>query len=141
MIELREPRSNEELEEVLELRHDLLHRYLGLTRDKPKFGKNDHVIVAVQENEIVGSGILALEGKKGHLRYIVVKREIRGKRIGSMIVKTLEGFAKHKGINRIYVNSRKHAKKFYKQLGYKAAGDYFKHPKTGTLHIRMEKTL
>lgn len=141
MLEIRKPRSSAEWEELGEMRYDLLHRYIGIPKENVKIGKNRLVLIAVDGKKIVGTGSLTVEGKKGHIHYVAVKRTARGKRVGSKIVKELEQMASKKDLKELYLNSRKPAKKFYKGLGFETKGDYFKHKKVGTLHIRMEKEL
>ena len=141
MLEIRKPRSGAEWEEFFEMRYDLLHKYIGIPKGDAKIEKNRLVLIAVDGKKIVGTGSLTVEGKKGHIHYVAVKRTARGKKVGSKIVKKLEQMASKKNLKNLYLNSRKPAKKFYKVLGYEVKGDYFKHKKIGTLHIRMEKIL
>ena len=141
MVEIRPPKSGKEWAGLVELNYDILQRYLGLPREKPLKGKKRFHIAAVSGSAVIGSGELAVEGKKGHIRNVAVHRTHRHRRIGSRIMQKLEGIAKQKGLSLLYVNARKHAKKFFKQLGFEPKGKLFVHKKTGTLHIRMEKPL
>ncbi len=141
MFKIGKPRGKAEASEMFEMRYDLLHRYIGFPREKPVVKKNQTPLVAVLNGKAVGTGTLSIERGKSHIQYVAVKRKFRHRRIGSKTVQKLEERARRKGVKAIYVNSRKHAKKFFKQLGYKSTGKLFKHSKIGTLHIRMEKEL
>jgi N-acetylglutamate synthase-like GNAT family acetyltransferase len=140
MLEIRRPKSGKEWAGMAELRYDILHKYLGLPKENPLKGKRVH-IVAASGSSIVGSGELAVEGKKGHIRNIAVHRAHRHRRIGSRIMQKIEGIAGRKGLSLLYINARKHAKKFFRQLGFEPKGKPFVHKKAGTLHIRMEKRI
>ena len=141
MVEIRQPRSKEEWEALAEMRYDLLHKYLGFPKQKIVKGPGKTTFLAFSGKKIVGTGTLIVEGKLGHIRYVAVERKFRHRKIGSRIMRKLEAVAKRKKLKRVYVNSRKHAKKFFKELDYETKGDYFKHPKIGTFHLRMEKEL
>ena len=140
MVEIRQPVNEREWDKIFEMRFDLLHRYLGHPKEKKKT-KNGLCFIAVEGKEIVGTGCFEIERKLGHVRYVAVKRNFRHKGIGSMIMKELERVAKEKGLNKLYVNSRRPAKKFFRQLDFRPVGEEFKHRTLGTVHIRMEKPL
>ncbi|MDP6671117.1 MAG: GNAT family N-acetyltransferase [archaeon] len=141
MLEIRKPRSGAEWEELSEMRYDLLHKYLGFPKQRIVKGPSKISLLAFSGKKIVGTGTLIVEGKLGHIRYVAVERKSRHRKIGSRLVKRLEQVAKKKKLKMVYVNARKHAKKFFKELDFETKGDYFKHKKIGTLHIRMEKIL
>ncbi len=141
MLEIRQPASKGEWEALAEMRYDLLHRYLGFPKQGIVKGPGKIFLLAFSGKRVVGTGTLIVEGKLGHIGYVAVERKFRHRKIGSRIMGRLEEIAGKKKLERLYVNARKHAKKFFKELDYGVKGGYFKHPKIGTLHLRMEKEL
>jgi GNAT superfamily N-acetyltransferase len=93
------------------------------------FAKNVHLIVAVIEDEIVGSGYLKIEKSgsyrknelNGYIGFMYVKPNFRGKRISSVILESLKGWAKKQELKELRLDVYKEnlgAIKSYERFGF-----------------------
>ena len=91
--------------------------------------KNSHLIVAVTNKELVGSGYLKIEDsnhyhknpKHGYIGFIFVKPTFRGQRISNLILKSLKKWGEEKGLKelRLDVYSKNtDALKSYNRFGF-----------------------
>jgi ribosomal protein S18 acetylase RimI-like enzyme len=91
--------------------------------------ENVNLLVAVSNNEIIGSGYVRIEKsseyhknkKNGYVGFIYVKPEFRGKRISTIILESLKRWAKKRGLNElrldVYHNNTS-AIKSYERFGF-----------------------
>ncbi|AUC85850.1 ribosomal-protein-alanine acetyltransferase [Polaribacter sp. ALD11] len=91
--------------------------------------KNIHFIVAVSDEELVGSGYLRVADsnhyhknlKHGYIGFIFVKPSFRGKRISNLILESLKNWAKEKELKElrldVYSNNAS-AIKSYERFGF-----------------------
>ena len=91
--------------------------------------ENVNLLVAVSNNEIIGSGYVRIEKsseyhknkKNGYVGFIYVKPEFRGKRISTIILESLKYWAKKRGLNElrldVYHNNTS-AIKSYERFGF-----------------------
>jgi len=87
--------------------------------------KNHHIVVIEYESKIIGSGTLLIEHKMtyggckmGHIENILVNENMRGKKIGSMIINFLTTIAKENNCYRIDLTCTPELKHFYFSNGY-----------------------
>ena len=91
--------------------------------------EHTHLIVAVTNNKIVGSGYVRIEKAKeyhknklnGYVGFMYVKPEFRGKRISNSILESLKFWAKNKGLNELRLdvyNNNPSAIKAYERFGF-----------------------
>ena len=76
--------------------------------------KDKYFIVAVQDNQVVGTGAL----KDNELRSIFVDPFYQNEGVGRIIVQHLEQYALSKGYTSIFLESSITAVRFYEKLGY-----------------------
>ena len=91
--------------------------------------ENVNLLVAVSNNEIIGSGYVRIEKsseyhknkKNGYVGFIYVKPEFRGKRINTIILESLKHWAKKRGLIElrldVYHNNTS-AIKSYERFGF-----------------------
>ena len=107
---LREVNKKDYTKEIIE---SLLKDYTPKkVLEKSKQGK---FLLAIQNGRIVGVGRFY----KGVIYDVFVLPEKHKKRIGTIIMESLEDEAKHKKFDKIKIPSSKTALNFYKKLGYK----------------------
>jgi len=70
---------------------------------------------------------------------IAVRKNLRGKGYGKMIVEFAEGEAKKQGYKKTFLIAQTYAISFYEKLGYVTVGDEF--IEVNIPHIKMTKTL
>mmetsp|Transcript_12788 Transcript_12788/g.32615 ORF Transcript_12788/g.32615 Transcript_12788/m.32615 type:complete len:217 (+) Transcript_12788:40-690(+) len=81
-----------------------------------------HFVLVDNTNTVVGHAEVKKAGiyhaNAVLLESVVVKPELRGKGLGSMLISHCESFSGQKGFSFMYLNTR-HKESFYKKLGYK----------------------
>lgn len=93
------------------------------------FAENVHLIVAIIEDEIVGSGYLKIERSRsyrknelnGYIGFMYVKPNFRGKRISSVILESLKDWAKKQELKELRLDVYKEnlgAIKSYERFGF-----------------------
>ncbi len=70
---------------------------------------------------------------------VAVRKSVRGKGIGAVLMKQIEAYAEEKGFKELKLNSQIQAEDFYQRLGYFSYGDYFMD--ANIEHISMMKKL
>ena len=94
-----------------------------------------HALVTLNR-EPVGTGRLDPGGKIGR---IAVKAVLRGRGIGTLILRQLLHEAYHRGIREPYLHAQVQAVPFYENLGFRVEGDLF--DEAGIPHVRMTHAL
>jgi predicted GNAT family N-acyltransferase len=94
-----------------------------------------HALVTLNR-EPVGTGRLNPGGKIGR---IAVRAGLRGRGIGTMILRRLLDEACRRGIREPYLHAQVQALPFYEKLGFRREGDVF--DEVGVSHVRMRHTL
>jgi len=92
--------------------------------------------LATLNREPVGTGRLNPGGKIGR---IAVKAGLRGRGIGTLILRQLLHEAYHRGIREPYLHAQVQAVPFYERLGFRIEGDVF--DEAGIFHVRMKHAL
>jgi ribosomal protein S18 acetylase RimI-like enzyme len=91
--------------------------------------KNTHFIVAVSNEELVGSGYIKIENsnsyhknpKHGYVGFIFVKPSFRGKKISTIVLESLKSWAKEKDLKELRLDvysNNSNAIKPYKSFGF-----------------------
>ena len=92
--------------------------------------------LATLNREPVGTGRLNPGGKIGR---IAVKAGLRGRGIGTLILRQLLHEAYQRGIREPYLHAQVQAVPFYEKLGFRIEGDVF--DEAGISHVRMKHAL
>ena len=92
--------------------------------------------LATLNREPVGTGRLNPGGKIGR---IAVKAGLRGRGIGTLILRQLLHEAYRRGIREPYLHAQVQAVPFYEKLGFRIQGDVF--DEAGVSHVRMTHAL
>ena len=91
--------------------------------------EHTHLVVAVSENELVGSGYIKVENSKqyhknllhGYIGFMYVKPSFRGKRISSILLGSLKEWAKSKNLKELRLDvyhNNDNALKAYQRFGF-----------------------
>ena len=110
-----------------------------LVPESDEWDDDDSVSVhalATLNREPVGTGRLNPGGKIGR---IAVKAGLRGRGIGTLILRQLLHEAYHRGIREPYLHAQVQAVPFYEKLGFRIEGDVF--DEAGISHVRMKHAL
>ncbi|MFL2697821.1 MAG: GNAT family N-acetyltransferase [Gammaproteobacteria bacterium] len=140
---IKNPETEGELEDYYLFRWKMLREPWNMSKESSVDNHEEnsyHLIAINKQKEIVGSGRLhQISAHKGQIRYMAVKEDLHRAGIGSKIVLALEEEAIRIGLNKIILNARENAIKFYSSLGY-SLGKPFKSD-TGIPHKTMSKEL
>ena len=122
MIEIRPPKTKEELDSYYNLRYELLRK----PWNQPKGSEKDELedksfhMAAFDQDKIVGVGRLHKNtDEEGQIRLVAVHEDYRNNGIGKAIMNKLHQKAKELKLKKIMLNARKNAIGFYKKLEYK----------------------
>ena len=142
-IEVREPRTQEELDLYYDLRWRVLREQWTKSRES---GRDEHEqnafhLAAWDGSKLVGTGRLHFNTPdEAQVRCMAVEEAYRSTGVGSLILETLERRAREQGAKFVMLNAREGAVPFYRKHGYQQMDQ------TNTLfdlipHWRMQKDL
>ena len=131
-----------EYQQMVQLRHDILRKPLGLTFQEDELDKeiNDILIGAFEDDKMLGCCML-IETEPGtvRLRQMAVLNNLQGKGVGRALMQFAENIARDRGFKRITMHARKSTTGFYEKLGYIISGGEFE--EVTLPHVVMEKRL
>lgn len=95
------------------------------------------------EGTIVGCARLLPVGEDGVgvVRTVATSPLVRGRGVGTLLMRAVEEDAYGQGASHMWLNARVPALGFYERLGYRAVSEEFINPPSGLLHRSMEKDL
>lgn len=122
----------------IELRQKVLRTPLGLSFTKEELKKEDNQVhvVAIDNNQIIGSMSLVLEQSKIKMRQVCVDPTVQGKGIGKLLLDFAKTYALEGAYSRIYCHARQTAQRFYLANGYQTVSSEFL--EIGLPHYVME---
>ena len=99
-----------------------------------------HFLVMEGEESVATCRVYFDEGKSAFvIGRFAVKKEFRGKNVGSLIVDSVADFVKERGANILLVRAQVRAVPFYKKVGFVSFGEVGEDE--GIPHIWMQKDL
>ena len=142
-IEVRQPRTQEELDAYYDLRWRVLREQWTKSRDS---GRDEHEanafhLTAWDGPRLVGAGRLHFNTpEEAQVRCMAVEEAYRSGGVGSLVLQALEQHAREQGARMVMLNAREGAVAFYRKQGYRLMDQ------TKTLfdlipHWRMQKDL
>ena len=140
---IKSPESNEEWENYLLFRWEVLRKPLGMSKESLADSIEDksfHLMGIDEKENVIASGRVHFNSEnEAQIRYMAVDSRFKRMGIGSEIVDKLEKYATSKGAGIMVLNAREEAISFYSNLGYKEVCPY--HSDTGIPHKTMKKSL
>lgn len=123
-MEIIEPKTYDELKKYYDLRYEVLRKPWsqpkGSERDDKEETSFHRMIIDEQNGNAVAVGRLQLNSiEEAQIRYMAVSDAYQGRGYGSKIVTILDNIAREKGSQKIILQSRENAVKFYEKNGYK----------------------
>ena len=124
MVKIIEPKSSAEFIIYYNLRYEVLRKpWLqpkGSERDEEEETSLHRMIIDEPNGKAVAVGRLQFNSiEEAQIRYMAVSDDYQGMGYGSEIVKVLGNIAREKGSQKIILQSRENAVKFYEKNGYK----------------------
>jgi len=121
-MEVKQASSNNEVEKIIDLRDKILRQPWGQPKETATDSLEHSSINAYIEDEagiVTACGRLQEnENKIGQIRFMAVDGDQQGKGLGKKIVVFLEIKAKELQLNKIELQARENAVKFYESMGY-----------------------
>lgn len=120
-IEVRQPRTPEELDLYYDLRWRVLREQWTKSRDS---GRDEHEqeafhLTAWDGPKLVGTGRLHFNTpEEAQVRCMAVEEAYRSSGVGSLILQALEQRAREQGARFVMLNAREGAVSFYRKHGY-----------------------
>lgn len=135
--------GTQEYEKTLALRNKVMRIPLGLNIYEEDFSsEKDALMMGMFDGEqLLGVGVMSNNGPDYKLEYLCIDSEIQSCGIGASLLECLEAMAKRQGAQKISMDARVSAKKFYARHGYETVGDIFLLDYAPVEHIVMEKKL
>lgn len=134
--------GSKEYKKMVDLRHQILRKPLGLNFAEEELAReeNDILIGAFEDDMMLGCCMLTqVEPNNVRLRQMAVIAGLQGKGIGRVLMEFAENLARDRGYKKITMHARKTATGFYEKQGYKLAGEEFE--EVTIPHYVMEKAL
>ena len=126
-LEFRVPKNEDEFNEYDLFRWRLLRKPIGKTIEslKDEYEDKSFHLIGVIDNQIVACGRLHfIDDSKAQIRYMAVDEKYQRKGLGSSILSLLESHAKKNNADKVILNARDHAIKFYAAAKYKILKKY-----------------
>jgi predicted GNAT family N-acyltransferase len=134
--------GSKEYDQMVKLRYEIMRKPLGLgfTDEELKKEKEDVLIGAFEDDEIIGCCLLTkIDSNCTRLRQMAVQKNRQGLGIGESMMQFAENIARDRGFRILMMHARETAIGFYERYGYKTKGDEF--IEVNIPHRIMEKKL
>jgi len=121
IVQLREPKTVEELQLYYDLRWRILREPSNAAKEtvQDENEQNAFHLLAWNDGKPVGAGRLHFNSpKEAQVRYMAVEEGFARSGIGSLILQTLEDEARRRGARRLVLNARESAVPFYRKHNY-----------------------
>lgn len=131
-----------EYQQMVDLRHEILRKPLGLSFSQEELDKEKHEILigAFEDDLMLGCCMLVkILPTECRLRQMAVQNTLRGKGIGKALMVFAENIARDRGFKKMTMHARASALGFYEKLGYTIIGNEFE--EITIPHYIMEKEL
>ena len=138
---VREARDQAEVDSALELRQRVFCDEQGVAPEADRDGRDREAlhVVALDDDRVVGTCRLLIDGELARLGRMAVERGLRGRGIGADLLEAAERAALRAGARRVTLHAQSAAESLYARGGYEPRGERFL--EEGILHVRMEKCL
>jgi ElaA protein len=140
LYDVRRARSDE-MEALLELRHDVFCREQGVPEHEEVDGRDDEALhlVAVQDGEVVGTCRVLFVGSTAQFSRLAVRASMRRRGIATALLEAAEAETRAARGRRLVLHAQTYARELYERAGYGARGRVF--VEAGIEHVAMEKQL
>jgi predicted GNAT family N-acyltransferase len=140
-MEVRRPRTEQELEAALSLRERVFCGEQGVSVQADRDGRDLEAthIVAVEDDRVIGTCRLLLSGPVARLGRLAVEPGRRGNGVAAAILGEADCVARDGGAQTVSLHAQTYALQLYRRAGYTEQGSRF--VEEGIEHVSMEKRL
>jgi len=141
LYDVRRAHGAGEMEQLLELRHEVFCREQGVPEHEETDGRDHDAVhlVAVREGRVIATCRVLLVGPTAQLSRLAVASAERRRGIATALLEAAEDEARAGGGRRLVLHAQTYARELYDRVGYRARGRTF--IEAGIEHIAMEKPL
>lgn len=140
-MEVRRPRTDQELEAALDLRERVFCGEQGVSVEADRDGHDWEAthILAVERDRVIGTCRLLFRGPVARLGRLAVEPGHRGNGVAAAILDEADRAAREGGAEAISLHAQTYALELYLRAGYAEQGARF--VEEGIEHVSMEKQL
>lgn len=139
--EVRRVRGDEEMAEILAVRHEVFCVEQGVPEREELDGRDVGAVhlVAVSGDEVLATCRLLFVGSTAQFSRLAVRQAARRHGVGTALLDLADEEARQAGARRLVLHAQTYARSLYEESGYVPQGRIFL--EAGIEHIAMEKHL
>ena len=140
-MEIRRFRGEDEMAQLLELRHDVFCNEQGVPSREEQDGRDGEAIhlVAVAGEQVLATCRLLFIGPTVQFSRLAVRRSERRRGIATRLLELADVETRAGAGRRLVLHAQTYARALYEAAGYEARGRIFM--EAGIEHVAMEKTV
>jgi predicted GNAT family N-acyltransferase len=140
-IEIRRHSGEEEMSQLLRLRHDVFCGEQGVPEREELDGRDGEAVhlVAVEDGRVLATCRLLFVGATVQFSRLAVARDARRRRIATRLLALADDETRAGGARRLVLHAQTYARSLYDAAGYEPRGRVFM--EAGIEHVAMEKLL
>jgi len=140
-IEIRRHHGEEEMAQLLRLRHDVFCVEQGVPEREELDGRDREAVhlVAVEDGRVLATCRLLFVGATVQFSRLAVARDARRRRIATRLLALADDETRAGGARRLVLHAQTYARTLYDTAGYEVRGRVFM--EAGIEHVAMEKVL
>src|ERR1700727_1240066 len=140
-IEIPRPHGEQEMAQLLRLRHDVFCGEQGVPEREELDGRDDEAVhlVAVEDGRVLATCRLLFVGTTVQFSRLAVAPDARRRRIATRLLALADDETRAGGARRLVLHAQTYARALYEAAGYQPRGRIFM--EAGIEHIAMEKHL
>lgn len=140
-IEIRRHQGEEEMAQLLRLRHDVFCGEQGVPEREELDGRDGEAVhlVAVEEGRVLATCRLLFVGATVQFSRLAVARDARRRRIATRLLALADDETRAGGARRLVLHAQTYARSLYDAAGYEPRGRVFM--EAGIEHVAMEKLI
>ena len=140
-IEIRRHQGEEEMTQLLRLRHDVFCGEQGVPEREELDGRDGEAVhlVAVEDGRVLATCRLLFVGATVQFSRLAVARDARRRRIATRLLALADDETRAGGARRLVLHAQTYARSLYDAAGYEPRGRVFM--EAGIEHVAMEKLL
>lgn len=140
-IEIRRHHGEEEMAQLLRLRHDVFCIEQGVPEREELDGRDREALhlVAVEDGRVLGTCRLLFVGTTVQFSRLAVARDARRRRIATRLLRLADQETREGGARRLVLHAQTYARPLYDAAGYEPRGRVFM--EAGIEHVAMEKLI
>jgi predicted GNAT family N-acyltransferase len=141
LYEVRRARGTEEMNAVLELRHEVFCVEQGVPEHEELDGRDREALhlVAIGDEQLLGTCRLLIVGASAQFSRLAVREAARRRGIATALLAAADAESQAAGARRLVLHAQTYAQDLYLRAGYRPRGHVF--VEAGIEHIAMEKQL